>query len=254
MQTHEQILETSHLQNYPLEYPVACDPLEDAPMTIQIAGFCKDAIVVAGDTQCTNINSGFRTSTNRTKFIKDEAAGLFVATSGDDALSNSAAREAIKGISGECQLLELDKKYDDCFRARYGDVTPGSNPIKAELLILNTSTRMVLHSRIRYRSDSNPYSEGKVYAGDPENAAKFFVERFYDPQMSTDSLKRLLAIAIYQARKLNTAFISGLEMFVCDRNTGRVTEEKNVAALVEMAASADAMISETITSGLCRPK
>lgn len=70
----------------------------------------------------------------------------------------------------------------------------------------------------------------KAISGDNANAAAFWAERFYGKDRPVGSLIPLAAQVIVDAAKLNSGFVGGLEVVICDeRGPRRLSDDENSA-------------------------
>jgi len=178
----------------------------------------------------------------------DENLRMYAATSGDDKLSTDAALEIMAAWSKGRYGIDLELVCHNYFRKRWPHVREGES-LRAGLLILNADTEQILNVRISEHPVISTLTEGTVAAGDPENPAVFWLQRFRReiPLMDTPTLKRLLSIAVYQAGELNP-LVSGLEMLVYDKKSKKVSFEppERILFLLRHAKEADEAMARMI--------
>jgi len=88
----------------------------------------------------------------------------------------------------------------------------------------------------------------KAISGDNANAAAFWAERYYRKSQPAESLIPLAAQVIVDASKLNSGFVGGLEIVVCDeRGPRRLSDDEN-SAYEAQAERRSAQIAEMFSA------
>jgi len=221
---------------------------EELPMTMQVGMRAGDGILLASDTYWTvppslgrsQHWSAGRSGTNSTKFKIDHTKGIAIACAGDMDTAGMIADAIISGWANRakgnpenvledfCDVVpDVDKKtrsMHSCFDASKS----------ADVFIVNTMP-----------SDENVWepwcrsSSTMTIAGDTINSSIYWIEKYYRKWISRSfPMERLIPLAAHmigQAKALNTAGISGLEILLCN-SLGILRLSENSCASLELQA------------------
>lgn len=188
-------------------------------MTMQVAMAGRDVVVLASDKLMMRSGeyeqeiraTGF---SSKIKISKDRRIAISCAKN-----METAERIAERIIA---EADEIDWVYpEDRIREMAKDVLKGAGErTDVQCLIVCTQPK----PRI-FRLTNTPGPSGwlelreeeqKAYAGDNQNSAIFWAERYYKPGLSVAELLRLSAHLIVTAGEINPSGVGGLELVICD--------------------------------------
>ena len=224
-------------------------------MTIQIGMVATDGVLIAGDTQWT-----------ATPRLVDQywAAGRYgynsskIRINQERAMAISCARDMGTACAiADRIMVELKDKEFASPVAAIEDiakrvVSSGSEKRDAHCLIAlgGTNPQLFLFQFVMDNDQWTPLCqkmESIAIAGDNQNAAIFWAERYYKKQ-PIEQLIPLAAHLVVCAHQLNTATISGLEVVLCDASGCHRLSEESIRDLQTKTEEWDRSIGDIFLS------
>jgi len=214
-------------------------------MTMQVAMFGTDGLLLASDMRVMKQGLGVRGDYSASKIVINYERGIAISCAQDMVLAKRVAKAVIS------DLKESDREYPiaaiEKITAR---IVEGIDRKRVECLIVFSEPSARPFARLFYLQlglvDSDAHCDqvkrGSVEAGDGENPAIFWRKRYYR-KTPIRSLAPLAAHLILSAQKLNNAAIGGgLEMLLSDKAGLFHLDDNSVNALEEASASWDKRI------------
>jgi len=240
------------------------DP-EEVQVTFQLTMVGSDGILLASDTQVTEIGTNSYRETHSTYKIEihEQEEVTYCCSGGDLALT------AAEGILSNLRARQADKVLTDAGLKELLRES-GNEALEATPIIIgwgcqhNTGTVLlvipignVLTSWVLYvQHDNNPErrrcSVERVLtharSGDTANSAIFFVQKYFPghPKLPLRRLLPLAAHAVLMAGKLNPAGVSGLDIVLCTRTGFRRLEEDEINKLVDQSIALDSYTTDNL--------
>jgi 20S proteasome alpha/beta subunit len=198
--------ELEHIRREPKGQTTIC--LEEIPMTMQVGMIGSNGIVLASDTRH-SVNplvsdGGVRHHYGAPKIKIDPTEQLAVACAGDMPTANQIASRVMD------ELMAVDPFNRERRIWEIGREVAGSHD--AQCLIAYPDSRLYFFQSTNSGSDvSCTEVWDSIHAGDSINAATFWTTRYYR-KLPIKRLLRLAAFLIFEAHKLASGGINGLEM------------------------------------------
>lgn len=226
----------------------------EIPMTLQVAMKGNGGIVLAGDLRWSlplQLRGEYwkegKNGRESTKFKIDCDRGIAIACAGDMGTAGHIAVEALKmgdaaAVNPIPSLKEIAKRLKAWERndAECLMVVNGERPRLFSFSTMRTVIRR--NQPIREWSPDGRQEMAFASAGDSQNAALFWVEKYYDKRIKIQQLVPFAAHIIHCAEKFNPAWIRGLEMVVCDSSGIRYLPENVIEQLMQRAEELDQSI------------
>lgn len=179
-------------------------------MTMQVGMVGTDGVILASDTLWVGGGGGARHTYHSSKIVVEPERGIAV----------GCARSDISRIVADQIIEDLGNFEHPCFEmkaiAKKIMETTSNEPEAQCLVVLRKPPAIRL-----FALDMVPLSRNcceitdKTFAGDTQNSAKFFAERYYT-RRPVKELILLAAHVVLAAAKLPGGMISGLEILLCD--------------------------------------
>ena len=199
-------------------------------MTFQLAIGALDGWIMASDTKEVRYagiaSHRIRETTDTKKLFYDPGTRTTYMISGDD-VGRDTAQDVLKMVK------ERGNNYPDVDWLQNELPALVSAMWKREIALRPPSPRKVIFAF----GDSRPFWElwiekkstieriyTKVWGGDETNAAKFFLQRYYSPDLPVRKLLPLVAHTILMGAKINPSGVGGLEITFLEEG-GHVTWE-----------------------------
>lgn len=203
----------------------------DFPMTFQIALSASDGWIIASDT-LENRHSGamsapaLRERSHVKKLSYDQTSRTVYTSCGDDLAQDAAALmvETYKSLGAEYPHPDDLKKSLEERANKFWHESQAArrrrSPAYRRLVFIFGHCRPFWTVELGNKCSVKWFYD-RVYNGDPNNPAKFFIEKYYDPQndQSVRELLPLVAHTIEMGAAINRSGIGGLEiMFLQNHN------------------------------------
>jgi hypothetical protein len=219
-------------------------PSEDIPMTFQVGLVGTDGVLIASDMRASG-SGRYRTSETVSKLNWNSDSGIACAVTGDKSSVHAALEICSSAIPENATVPDV---YDELQRAvtssweKYRATMPEKmridNPRADSRLIIATPKRSHGHlwqiDADRQWSSTGPCRD-KAFQGDVENAAVYFLERFYrTPRLlPVRDLALFAAHIVLEAGALNPTGVGGLEMLTWQFGEAepRICTETDIAEL-----------------------
>lgn len=213
-------------------------------MTFQVGLFCRDGILLAGDTRVSG-EDGLWTS-SQSKFLSD--MNMVIAKAGTSVASRVAEDFLKEQWNGS--LNDGQRIAETVYKKEFGGVID-NEPISKQhpvlLIVVRPKERRVFHFCMRTRAEVVEVKD-KIISGDGSNSGVFILERYYDPTMPLREAKRIAALTVWFTGKLNP-YVGGLEMieFPYDR-TPHVLDEGEIKKLTKWCEMTDKNARQLLTT------
>jgi len=225
-------------------------------MTMQVGMVGTDGIVIAGDTRWTmspqlqlgQLHAGGRYGYAASKFRFSVERGIVVACARKMERATHIATEVLT-LSDEELKEPCDAICGIAKRIRQRQ-TDNQDDAHCLIAIAKPTPRMFLFQYGNvdgYLGEICYEMHETAFAGDIENAAIFWAERYYRPT-TVRELIPLAAHLVVSSARLNTATIGGLELAVCDANGVHRVPAESVKQLAQQSRDWDRIIGEMFSA------
>ncbi|MGA9564894.1 MAG: hypothetical protein WBS19_05150 [Candidatus Korobacteraceae bacterium] len=215
-------------------------------MTMQVAMVGTDGIVLAGDTKWSWSNDPIRWSQKASKMVIDRERGIAISC----ARNLETARPIAEAIIG---LPEKDWEYPilPIQRAAASIIETTRFRRDAQCLIVRTTSTSYFFRFQVATVNGEPDQpichkiEDKAVVGDNNNAAIFWMERYYEKR-PVNQLIPLAAHLVISSARLNSATISGLEVVVCSDSGISYLSDESLDELTSSANKLDRLVMRSL--------
>lgn len=180
-------------------------------MTFQIGLFCREGMVLAGDTKSTEFGDQMhlsdhglvRWSTTTSKFLYDEELRTVVAISGGPLFS----------VAARALLKDWDTAYaPDRVNIAEAPFKKSNTEERGGLIVVRPLERKMFRFILGAGTSMTEHTCDKIIQGDCATTAVLFVERYADFKLcSISKLKEIAALVVWMSGQISS-YISGLEM------------------------------------------
>lgn len=220
-------------------------------MTFQIAMIGSDGWVLASDRIRGNAQ-GVRLTSTIDKAIVSHDLGFAYAFAGDDcaAMMGATLAEHVSELKPESQaqfrqwLIGLANNTWEYF-AKNVQPIHSSYQLRSVILMLASSPRQFWLIQIGQQSLVDAVHD-KWISGDISNAARFFVERYYDKDLRVDQLVNLASQTLIGASKLSPAGVRGLDIVTCKAGVLEMSPDAQIESLTKRSLAADRKIGKLV--------
>jgi|HubBroStandDraft_6_1064221.scaffolds.fasta_scaffold09846_8 hypothetical protein len=194
---------------------------EEFPMTMQVAMVGMDGIVLASDTKwqstLTRGNLRSRHTSGSSKIAISDELSVAIACAQNMETAYAIADAVIAELSGSDWDFPINPMEQ--IGQRFLDASGERNSFQCLVVTARPSLRLFQLESACVNGVPNKAMcheiKNKAINGDNANAAVFWAERYYKMK-SVQALMRLAAQLIVDSAKLNSGFIGGLEIVICD--------------------------------------
>jgi 20S proteasome alpha/beta subunit len=191
---------------------------EEFLMTFQVAVGASDGWIMASDTKENRFagiaTKGIRETTDTKKLFYDPGTRTTYMISGDD-IGRDAAKDVLDHVKDRGETYPdmdwLQNELPELVSLRWHKKLAQRPASPRTVIFAFGNARPFWELRIQPDSRIERIYT-KVCAGDENNAAKFFLEGYYDDNLSVRQLLPLVAHTILMAGKVNSSGVGGLEI------------------------------------------
>lgn len=187
-------------------------PTEETLVTFQIGLFCREGMVLAGDTKSTEFGNQMHLpghdpiswSTVTSKFQYDDELKTVIAVSGGPRFSEAAGMLIEKWDTAHSQELVriAQTPFRNCITEEHGG-----------LIAVRMQERKIFRFIIGAGNSMTIHTSDKIIQGDCATSAVLIVEHYADlKHCSLEKLKEVAAYTVWLTGQLNPRYVSGLEM------------------------------------------
>lgn len=224
-------------------------------MTMQVAMVGTDGIVLASDTQRTQLVGGMRSSFNTSKIRISHQRGIAISCARNMDTAGLVADSIIAGLDNS-QMGSPVGSIEDIANNVIEEGKDQSNPrndIQCIVVLLRPRPQLFRLRSIsvtgRYVAKCDQEIVGKVVTGDIENAAVFWSERYYE-RRPISYLARLAAQVVVMGAKISSGMNGGLEVVLGDASGFRRLSADSNAYLESTAIELDETLRKLFVGDL----